>query len=71
MTSVSAGLSSLTFPMFCAIGAALRKCTSLLKYAAITKYCASHDNGPGTAAAAAAVAAAAAAEQLDETVMLN
>lgn len=64
-------LPSLKFPApFCAIGAALRKCSScetLLKYAAITKCCAADNNGPGTAAAVAAAAAA----QLDETVMLN
>lgn len=59
----------------CTIGAALHKCSScetLLKYAAITKRCAAHDNGLGTAAAAAAaVAAAGTAAQLDQTVMLN
>lgn len=57
----------------CAIGATLHKCSScetLLKYAAITKRCAAHDNGLGTAGTAA-VAAAGTAAQLDQTVMLN
>lgn len=57
----------------CTIGAALPKCSScetLLKYAAITKRCAAHDNGLGTAVVAA-VAAAGTAAQLDQTVMLN
>lgn len=57
----------------CSTGTALQKCSScemLLKYAAITKCCAAHDNGLGTAAAVA-VAAAGVAAQLDQTVMLN
>lgn len=54
------------------IGTALQKCSSCetLKYAAIPKRCAAHDNGFGTAAAVA-VAAVGAAAQLDQTVMLN